>query len=367
MQNWVKEKLKIIDGLYPAERLDKSKSRWRRVWTGQKPVDRYPFVFGPITFNYYEPVFPKEEGLKAYLDEFIFRGEVRDDFIPGFFTGCKQNTIPSMFGAKEIKSGNDYSCERILFSYGDIDKLQEPSMGPGTVAHEWLTMQEYYLQETEGKIPVHVTDTQGPLDVCGQLWGYDNILVAPYEEPEYYNRLMSKVIKAFILFWRKQQELLGDNFIGTHLFAWDWVPEDAGVSLSADSMVMLGPDFFDDHYRVYLEEIGNTFGGLSVHSCGNFSSVMKNLCAIPCLRAVNSSQMTIEQLLHAGFDSKKVIIAFTEISKIEEMFRLVRSNQLNPDISVSGLWPSNKPEAWTKLDWDSIRDAEKRVIEDAQR
>lgn len=232
MKNWVKEKLNIIDELYPASRMEKSKNRWRRIWMSQKPIDRYPFVFTPITFNYYDDVFKKEDGLKAHLDEFIFRGVVQDDFIPAFFPGCRQGTIPNLFGSKEIMAGTDHSCEKNLSGYTDIDELPEPSMAPGTIVHEWLSMQEYYLQETEGRIPVHVTDTQGPLDVCRQLWGYDNLLSAPYEEPEYYHKLMVKVTEALKLFWKKQKELLGDLLVGTHLFGWDWVPEDAGFSLS---------------------------------------------------------------------------------------------------------------------------------------
>lgn len=104
-------------------------------------------------------------------------------------------------------------------------------------------------------------------------------------------------------------------------------------------MVMLSPDFFDKYSRVYLEDIGDTFGGLSVHSRGDFSAVLKNLCAIPCLKAVNAGQMTVEQLLKAGFDTKKVIIAQERVGNSERIFELMRSNHLNPDITLTGLWP----------------------------
>lgn len=78
-------------------------------------------------------------------------------------------------------------------------------------------MQKYLLEETEGRIPVHVTDMQGPVDVAGQLWGYDNLFISAYEEPEYYNKLLAKLTRAFILFWKSQKEILGDSFAGTHL------------------------------------------------------------------------------------------------------------------------------------------------------
>jgi hypothetical protein len=372
MKDWVKEKLKIIDELYPADRVERSKDRWRRMWRGEKPLDRYPFVFVPLTFNYYDDVFTKEEGLKAYLNEFIIRGKINDDFIPAFFPGCKQGTIPNMFGSKELVTGKDHSCEKIIFDYKDIDKLPEPSVGTGTIAYEWLKMQEYYLQETEGKIPVHVADTQGPMDVCGQLWGYDNVFIAPYEEPEYYHKLMSKVKDAFIMFWEKQKELLGEHFVGTHLFGWDWVPEDAGASLSADSMSMMSPAFFEDYYRQYIEEIGNTFGGLSVHSCGDFSAVVKSLCSIPCVKAVNAGQMSVDKLLEAGLDTNKVVISFEGVDYIEKVFELVRIHKLRPNMTLCGIWPTKdgkliNSEFWTKTEWDHIKRIESRVIEEASK
>lgn len=177
MKNWVREKLMLVEELFPESEIE-------RVWKGDEPLDRYPFVFSPITFTYYNEVHTPEERLRISLDEFIWRGRIHEDFIPTFFPGCRQGTIPSMFGAKEIVAGTDHSCERIIFYLEDIDKLPEPSIGPGTIAYEWLAMGKYLLEETEGRIPVHVADMQGSLDVCGQLWGYDNIRMAPYEEPE---------------------------------------------------------------------------------------------------------------------------------------------------------------------------------------
>lgn len=370
MKDWVKRKLDEIDRLFPPERLNKSKERWRRVWNGEKPLDRYPFCTGFPLFNPYNINHPPEERLRAYLDGCIFMGQMNDDFIPSIFPGCKQSTIPSMFGAKEIIVGIESTCKRIINSVEDIDRLPEPSMEEGTVAHDWLVMEEYLLEETQGRIPIHVCDMQGSIDVCGQLWGYENLFVCAYEEPEYFDKLLSKVTDAFIMFWKKQQELLGDCFVGTHLFAWDWVPLNNGATLSADSMVMVSPDYFDKFYKPYLERIGRTFCGLSVHSCGDFSAVVKNLCSTPYVKAINASQMSVEQLINAGMDKDKVVIAILSCDgdELENNMRLIRENSMNASITVAGIWPTaegklENPSNWTKEDWDEIRRKEDKVIE----
>lgn len=340
MKDWVKVKLDKIDELYPPERISRSKERWRRMWRGEKPIGRYPFTYGQMMFSYYDDVHPAEERLKVSLDEIIIHGTLDDDYVPSIFPGCKQSTIPTMLGSKEIIKGRDYTCEKIIRCYEDIDRLPEPSVGPGTVAHEWLEMQKYMLEETAGRIPIHVTDMQGPVDVAGQLWGYDDLFIAAYEEPEYYKRLLTKVTQAFILFWKSQRDLLGDRFVPTHLFGWSWVPEDMGASISTDSIVMVSPDFFDTFFRPYIEEIGRVFGNISLHSCGDYSRVFHNLTAIPCLKAVNAGQMTVEQLVKAGLDNKTVAIVISLLEDAGPMFNLIRENSLRVDLSILGIWPN---------------------------
>ncbi|MDR1586177.1 MAG: hypothetical protein LBS57_01835 [Treponema sp.] len=181
---------------------------------------------------------------------------LEEDFIPAFFPGCRQATIPGMFGAKEVILDGDYSCERIIFKAEDIDKLPEPSFTEGSPAQGWLETEKFFIEECEGQIPVHVCDMQGPMDVGGQLCGYEDLFTYAYEEPELFNKLLSSVVKAFKLLWDTQKKLCGDLFIGTHMYGWTWVPDNiAGASMSADCMAMLSPLFFKEHYVPYIREL----------------------------------------------------------------------------------------------------------------
>ena len=372
MKEWVKEKLDIIKELYPEERISKSKERWRRIWRGEKPLDRYPFLFKPVSFEYYNDVFLKEDGLKAFLDEFIYRGFVDDDFIPAFFPGCKQGAIPGMFGAKEIILDKDYTCERIIHCPEDIDSLPEPSIKEGTSAWGWLEMERYYIEECEGQIPVHVCDMQGPMDVCGQLWGYENLYICAYEDEDRYHKIMELATQAYIMLWDEQKKLLGDNFVGTHLYGWDWVPLDNGATLSADCMAMLSPTFFDRYYVKYLHKIAQNFGSLAVHSCGNFTAVIKRLSDISSVKAVNASQMSVEEILKAGWNPQKVIINYEKIENAKALFDLVREKSLHADVCFEGLWPCGSdgavihPAKWTQEERKEIISKARQVAEAAK-
>lgn len=367
MRGWVRDKLEQLDARFPAARVAASRERWRRLWAGEPFLDRVPFLCAPVTFNYYDAVHTPEERLRASLDEFILRGRFQDDFVPAFFPGCRQGTIPNLFGAVERVVDGDYTCDRLIRERADIWRLPDPLVRPGTIAAEWLALERFLLEETEGRIPVHVADMQGPGDVCGQLWGYDAVLAAAYDDPEAYHALMGRATEAFIGLWRAQAEGLGQHFVGTHLFGWDWVPPGCGASLSADSLVMLSPAFYEEFYQPYLERIATAFGGLAVHSCGQFGQVVPALCRTPGLKAVNASQMSVRQLLAAGLMRDTLLIVFAGFDDAMDTFALLPRERLRVDLTVAVGWPTAggcpKPEtAWTAADADALRQQNDRLL-----
>jgi hypothetical protein len=363
MKKWVEEKLHIIDDLYPDERIERSKRRLRKLWAGEMPDDRYPFLYAPLQLNYYDQVHLPEERLRLSLDEHIARGRIEDDFIPSLFPGCRQGTIPSMFGAKEMVVDGSYSSARLIHGLKDIDALPEPSIGPGTVAHEWLEMQRYFLEETEGRLPVNVVDMQGPVEVCAKLWGYDDFFLAAYSEPGHCHRLMDKLTDAFILFWEAQQKLLGSHFVGTHLWGWNWVPENSGATLSSDGVVMVSPDFYDEFYNPSTIRIGEHFGGVTIHSCGNFSVALKNMIAPRCVRGIHAGQMNLRDIVKAGLTRNVVCTAGSSMKDIEADFLAAKANCVLSNLTIGNFWPENSPGQWTEAQWRDIQYLHEQVVE----
>lgn len=339
IKDTVQRKLDQIDLCFPQERLQRSKERLRRLWHGEAPLDRYPFTYAPLIYGYYQPDIDPERVLLAVLDEIIARGDVEDDFIPAFFPGCRQSTIPSMFGAREISCDDDFTCEQQYYhDVGDIERI-EPKIAPGTTAHAWLLMQEYVLEMTAGRLPVHVIDMQGPGDVCGKLVGYDTLFCWAYEEPELIRLLMEKATDAFIALWDAQLGLCGDLFVNTHLFGWNWVPSDAGASVSVDSLVMISPAFYREFYQPHLQRIAERYGGLAVHSCGYLTDLFPVLCATPSLKAFNAGQMTVCEMREIGLDERIIASVNVDPAKREETFRCMKENGLRLDPTIYVLWP----------------------------
>jgi hypothetical protein len=277
-----------------------------------------------------------------------------------------------MFGAKEIvEVRNDGSLEygiseRLLGPDDDPENLPDPDITAGSIASNWLEMQKYVLEETDGRLPISVIDMQGPMDVAGQLWGYENLFMDAMSGGTKSHNLLTKCTTAFIRLWQKQVDLLGDLFVGTHLWGWSWVESGAGhgATVSMDSMAMISADFFLEHTREHLLRISKEFGGLTIHSCGKFGGVIPGINSIPGIEGINASQMTIQQLLDAGASPDLFFVLLLDYSRLAEEYALIKSGNLKVEMTVGGVWPEGRQsiEQFGELDWKLLREKEDHIL-----
>ena len=357
MRPWIQEKLERMEALYPPERIAQSKARWRALWLGEAPLDRIPFTFSPIHLPYYDAGIPWEKRLAAYLDEMLIHGELEDDFIPCFFPGCRQATIPSMMGAEEIimyapNGTPDFACRPAIAPDADPLCLPTPSLAH-SIAQAFIDMQRIVLEETEGRLHINICDMQGPADVAGQLWSYTEMLAAAYESPEVFHSVMRKATDAFCLFLSAQRACIGEALCSnTHLHAWSWMPFSAGASLSMDSIVMVSPAFYEEFFRPYVVEIARRFGGVVIHSCGNFAHMFPTLCATEGVRGIHAGTMSLRDMVDGGLPQEIVACCGIPEGECEQWFPRMRERKLRANLSVWGLWGGPRMEDW---DWSAIR------------
>lgn len=359
MNDIVKQKLDRIYELYSPQRLEKSKQRFLDIDSGKVPQDRYPFCIDFPYFNAYNINHPPKERLDAYLDAFLFMHQFKDDTIPYIFPGLNHATIPSMFGAKEIRCGIETAAEKVICCLEEAMALPDPVIAPNSVAQRWIDTAEYLHRQTEGRIAITVCDMQGPFDSCAQMWSYDDMFMAAYENPEVYHHVVSKITDAFILLWKKQKEVLGNAFMGTHLFPQGWIPNRGGAAVSADSLVMISPDFYCEFYKPYIAKIYKELGDITIHSCGDFRHLVKELCQTEGVVAINASQLTAQDLYEAGLDKKIQLLLGVRYEDMPEQIRYVREHGLNVRWVVYGVTPTSEgkyehPELWTQEDFAEI-------------
>ena len=373
MRKEIREKLNKIWELYPEERLKKSKERWVNLWGGREQSDRMPYIVYPVNHNPYWGTFEPLERLNIILDDYIARGEIDDDTIPTLFTGCRTSTIPNMFGAKEIILDEDITAEK---KFRNLENLVLPEPKITEVPQYWLDMMKFFIDETEGGIPIHVTDMQGPLDVAGVLFNYDDFMVLAYEDEERFKSLLDSITQAFILFFREQEALLGDLCVPTHLMSWDYVPPHYCASMSIDSLVMLSPSFYERYVKETIEKISDEFHRIIVHSCGDWKHMIKSVCDTRGVIGVNASQMDLGMMKEGGLRSDVTAIMMAPFDDAVRQIQIAKDYGMKLDLCVldmmsflvkpSGRFLLNdiKPKSeWTKKERELLKDREKILKE----
>ena len=357
MKDFIKERLEIINTIYTKERIDKTKERTRNLFNKNIQITDYPVCHYPMIAPYYDIVHDKDDWIKKHLDEIIFHGYLEDDFVPSIFPGCKISTIPSLFGAEESIVNGDVNVSEIVKSPSDIDNL-EYKIRPNTAAAFWLEFQKYILEETEGQLPIHVVDMQGACDACGKIWNYSDFLALAYDDPEKYHKFANIVTDAFIFYWEEQKKLLGDLFVPTHLYGWNWRDANNGATMSIDSIVMISPSFYEEFYKPYIIKIGEHFNGVTIHSCGWFNKVVPNICETPYIDGINAGQMSIKELVDSGITNNIVIIPILQENNFDIDLKLIKENNLRVNLNVVF---NNSEEYVNTKNYTKIKDKIKKI------
>jgi hypothetical protein len=66
-----------------------------------------------------------------------------------------------------------------------------------------------------------------------------------------------------------------------------WLPDGRGMSVNDDCLAVLSPALYEEFALPYVNELSDEFGGVFIHSCGNFVHQFDNLEKVHNLRGLN--------------------------------------------------------------------------------
>jgi hypothetical protein len=142
-----------------------------------------------------------------------------------------------------------------------------------------------------------------------------------------------------------------------------WLPDGSGVSISNDECVMISAEMHDEFHLPYVNQLSEEFGGIYIHSCGNWLHQFSSLEKIKNLRGLEfgASEANYEEVLgrfngkiplacRIGFNQN---IKFNSIKDYVERILKTRKNNcglfINVDVT-NGLID----EHWPETDLDEI-------------
>jgi hypothetical protein len=236
------------------------------------------------------------------------------------------------YGCRDMKRSLELqlgALEKSMFFKADVPNFLEPWYGIGTVASAWggdylwtegnapalkapfktidevlayppteiaktnigrhtLDMIEYFMDQTKGRVPVSLTDTQSPLNMIGHLYPLDQFFMDMLLEPEKVLQLFDRLADLSINFNNEQIKLIGDALASPgHGFASStkW----SGLGMSDDNAIMISPDQYLGMAAPSVEKICAPLGGPVFHSCGDWSAWVDAVLQIKGLKMADGA------------------------------------------------------------------------------
>jgi uroporphyrinogen-III decarboxylase len=224
-----------------------------------------------------------EKFLRAQLEEIQGQLAFRGDFVPALTPTVGVVTIPSAFGCEVVWHERDFPSVRSLIKDPDeIPDLKMPGLRDGELGRV-LDYTRYFRQQTHAQYPIRLTDIQGPLDNGSLIMGHNNFLLAINTHPELVHRLLQMITDLTIAFVREQRKA-AEDFVPSLMQP--WMPDGWGISISNDDSVMISSRHMEEFGVPYFNQLSDAFGGLYVHSCGNWLHQIPALDKIRNLRGL---------------------------------------------------------------------------------
>ncbi len=151
-----------------------------------------------------------------------------------------------------------------------------------------LAMIDYFLEQTGGRLPMSLTDTQSPLNVAGTVVAMSQFFLEVYDRPQQVAAFLIRLAELIAQFSRQQAQAIGAALVWPgHGYASS--RGFSGMGVSDDNILMVSGQHYRDLVAPALEFLGKQFDGWAFHSCGDWSAKIDIIKTIPSLRMVDAA------------------------------------------------------------------------------
>ncbi len=226
----------------------------------------------------------------------------------------------------------------------EIAHYRKPDIDNCEVMQMVLETIRYFREQTGDMLDIALTDTQSPNDTASLIVDTCEFFVLSRTDHELIQPLMQDITDTMIQFTERQLEALGKTATQPgHIMISS--PKLKGISLSDDNMAVLDPLSYKTTSKPYNEQLAKHFGGVAIHTCGNFAHTAETLleteglymvdCAIGYAADPTPNDPAVIRQRFAGTDILvKVRLGADELHLLEPL--IDRKLKLIVDISTTG-------------------------------
>jgi len=247
----------------------------------------------------------------------------QDDFVLQLQPQMGVGVFASAFGCEVEFPPDQMPWSRPAIKAGEaaekVYEFEPPDVRAGLLDNI-LDYAEYFDRKAEYKYPIAMTDLQGPLDTAYLVWDSCDFMVAMYEHPREIHHLMRLCTDLIIKFVKEMRSKVKE-FVPAH-FPPVYLPDGMGLAVSEDALAVLSRHLYEEFSLPYLNELSEEFGGIIIHSCGNFEHQLDALAKVDNLRGINFGvSETRFEAVWERFSGKTVIIPHCSTEMIVARFK----------------------------------------------
>jgi len=147
---------------------------------------------------------------------------------------------------------------------------------------EWI---DYAQRKLGTDVPVWTMDIQSPFSVAAHVIDGTELLMACVTHPREVHHLCRMITEYTIeLMQAHIAQMEHPGFPGRNFPS---ISENIGICIADDTpLIMLSPEMYRQFALPYNRQLGEVFGGVHIHSCGEYAHNLDNLLAIPSVRSI---------------------------------------------------------------------------------
>jgi len=151
-----------------------------------------------------------------------------------------------------------------------------------------LAMIDYFVEQTQGRLPMSLTDTQSPLNVACGIVDMNGLFMEFHDKPGQVKRFLVDLAKLIHAFTQVQADAIGEMLVWPgHGFASSWCFK--GLGMSDDNALMISSPQYESLVAPAMDFLGVRYDGWAFHSCGDWSAKIETVKRIPGLRMVDAA------------------------------------------------------------------------------
>ncbi len=338
--------LQFIEDKYPPARIAASRARYENLWDVSVPFAGPPIsihrgvIMDGLRHPAYHTMSEMEATLREQLSHIAAMADIHDDYMPVLTLDTGAYIIGNAFGAEPIYKSNMYQIRHVIFSAEDAERL--PDFNPDAenyLMRKVFAMLRFMRERTHERIRINMHTPQGPLETLGVMWDATDFMISLLEEPAVVRAAMEKVRVAYKYYLDTQKEIIGDGLLQcNYAMSYTHRPQGTGIGVGEDVMATISAEVFSGFLDVYAR-IAEDFGPLLVHSCGDPSHQLENLCGTGVVDAIHFSQVDPGRyfdrlprhlVIHSPND-------WADMAALEDFVRMARERELRFCIQIQSL------------------------------